>query len=134
MSRSYSFCSLSSVSNMGQACEDTRLSDFTELDRLGDGYGDGLPDDPTQRMAVLYSRLAQAYARLWSPVIRPMALPLLRALPLNDARHILDVGTGVGALIPDIRAASPKADIVGVDQAEGMLRLAHENGSRFNVS
>jgi SAM-dependent methyltransferase len=115
------------------------LTDLPELRGFADegdsdGTGDGLPDDPTQRMAVLYSRLAQAYARLWSPVIRPMALPLLRALPLHSAQHVLDVGTGVGALIPDIRASAPSADIVGVDQAEGMLRLAQENGNRFNVS
>jgi hypothetical protein len=46
---------------------------------------DPLPEDSTQGMAVLYSRLADGYARLWSPVIRPMAVPILHELPLHSA-------------------------------------------------
>jgi ubiquinone/menaquinone biosynthesis C-methylase UbiE len=43
------------------------------------------------------------------------------------------MGTGVGALIPDLRAEAACATIVAVDRSEGMLRLARENGTRFNV-
>jgi SAM-dependent methyltransferase len=93
-----------------------------------------LSDDPTLRMAKLYSALAEPYAQLWSPVIRPMALPLLHNLHLQSAERILDLGTGIGALLPDIRAAAPNSMIVGVDRSEGMLRLAEPLRSRFDIS
>jgi len=50
----------------------------------------------TSRLAERYSSSAADYARLWSPVIRPMGQRLLRALPLDGANHVLDVGTAPG--------------------------------------
>ena len=80
------------------------------------------------RLAERYSASAAQYARLWSPVIRPMGRRLVRALPIGEATHVLDVGTGVGALAADIRAAAPRALVVGVDGALGMLRVARVAG------
>jgi SAM-dependent methyltransferase len=84
--------------------------------------------DASGSLSAEYSRIARDYARQWSPVIRPMALPLLSALPLRGARTVLDVGTGTGALLADLRSAAPAALIAGVDRAEGMVRFAKEAG------
>lgn len=84
--------------------------------------------DARQSLAAEYSAKSVAYARHWSPVIRPMALPLLQALPLRRAGRILDVGAGTGAVLTDLKRAAPGAMVIGVDRAEGMLRLAKEYG------
>jgi SAM-dependent methyltransferase len=53
-----------------------------------------------------------------------MGQRLIQALPIGGARTVLDIGTGVGALISDLQAAAPGALVVGVDRAPGMLRIA----------
>ena len=78
--------------------------------------------EPSQALAAEYSQRAEAYGRYWAPVIHPMAYPLLTAMPLADARRILDVGTGPGALWPVVQNVAPRARLWGVDRAEGMLR------------
>lgn len=81
--------------------------------------------DPVQQLSADYSQRAASYARHWAPVIHPMADPLLTSMPWADAKTILDVGTGTGALWPLIQAAAPAARLWGVDAAEGMLRAGH---------
>ena len=68
--------------------------------------------------------MAEGYDAFWSPVIRPISERLLGQLPLAAAKDVIDVGTGTGALLPSIQKAAPRATIVGVDNSEGMLRLA----------
>jgi SAM-dependent methyltransferase len=75
-------------------------------------------------VAQRYDRVADAYVRRFSPVIRPFALPLLERLELSHARRILDVGCGAGMLVGDWQDASPQAWIAGVDISEGMLAHA----------
>lgn len=83
--------------------------------------------DESAKLTARYSSSAADYARHWSPVIRPMGQRLIRLMPLTSARRILDLGTGTGALTPDIRAVAPGATIVGVDGSVGMLKVAQES-------
>lgn len=73
--------------------------------------------------AARYSGMAASYAALWSPVIRPMAAPVIEAVP-GTAALVLEVGCGTGALFGDLGRAAPTAVIAGVDAAEGMLLRA----------
>ncbi len=86
-----------------------------------------------KQMAMLadrYSQRAEAYDGLWSPIIRPAGERLIAHLPLSSTtRHIIDIGTGAGALLPAIQRSAPGAVIVGVDRSQGMLRLAKEKHS-----
>jgi len=76
------------------------------------------------RVAMNYSASADGYAEFWSPVIRPPGRRLLEALPWDRASRILDVGTGTGALIPDILSLAPTARVIGIDRSFGMLARA----------
>jgi ubiquinone/menaquinone biosynthesis C-methylase UbiE len=83
-------------------------------------------EEQTAILAQRYSARADAYDMLWSPVILPIGQRLLDHLPLSRAKRIIDVGTGSGALLPLIQKAAPSANVLGVDNSEGMLRLARE--------
>ncbi len=80
-------------------------------------------------LASEYSAKADAYARQWSPIIAPMAMPLVTRLPLAPARWVLDVGAGTGALLEALGTAAPDARILAVDRAEGMLHIARRTTS-----
>jgi SAM-dependent methyltransferase len=78
----------------------------------------------TVRTAMNYSASADGYAEFWSPVILPPGRRMLEALPWDGARRILDIGTGTGALIPEIHRLAPIASVIGIDPSLGMLARA----------
>jgi ubiquinone/menaquinone biosynthesis C-methylase UbiE len=80
-------------------------------------------DERVGRMAAFYSGQAAGYDRCWAPALHGVNVALVEALPLGSARRVLEIGTGTGRLIPDLRAAAPGALVVGVDPAIGMLAL-----------
>lgn len=108
-----------------------------EVRRVPDMIESAEPESVSEQVAALarrYSVRADAYDRLWSPAIRPFGERLIAALPLARAQQVIDVGTGAGALLPALQQAAANASIVGVDNSEGMLRLARSrNAGRLEL-
>lgn len=77
--------------------------------------------DSTRQLVERYDREAAAYRELWAPILRVAALELLPALRDGSVVRVLDVGTGVGSLLADLREAFPGAHVLGVDHSRGML-------------
>jgi ubiquinone/menaquinone biosynthesis C-methylase UbiE len=74
-----------------------------------------------------YDRIADGYARWWSPIHRPATLALLDALEPElaaGAVRVLDVGCGTGALAAAAVDRWPDVRITGVDVSAGMLAVA----------
>lgn len=78
----------------------------------------------------MYTPVAADYEEIWAPLLRPYGIRLLDELPLSDARHVLEVGCGVGRLLPDIAERAPRALVVGSDLTEAMLRAAPDEFPR----
>jgi SAM-dependent methyltransferase len=74
-----------------------------------------------------YDRIAEGYARWWSPVHRPATLALLDEIGpavADGATRILDVGCGTGALAAAAVERWPGVQVTGVDASAGMLAVA----------
>ena len=94
-----------------------------------DGQGATGPVTPpaargTRELAAYYDAEAATEEELWAPVLVGPGRALLDALPLQGTRFVIDVGAGVGALLPTIVAAAPDATVIALDRSIGMLRRA----------
>lgn len=65
------------------------------------------------------------YARHAGPRLRP-AIDLLARVPLQDARSVVDLGCGGGALFPALRNRFPQARLTGIDSSAAMLARARQ--------
>ena len=91
---------------------------------------DDLPNESGDLLARHYASEAEAYRQHWAPVLEPLGRMLVRSMPIAAAQRVLDLGCGVGALLPHLREAAPEALVVGLDRTEGMVALAPRDFSR----
>ena len=74
-----------------------------------------------------YDRIAEGYARWWSPVHRPATLTLLDEIEpavAAGATRVLDIGCGTGALAAAAVRRWRDVRVTGVDASVGMLAVA----------
>jgi len=79
----------------------------------------------------MYTPITSTYDEVWAPLLRTYGDRLVDEARIEDARRVLDLGCGVGALLPDIASRAPDAVVVGCDLVEAMIRLAPERFPRI---
>jgi trans-aconitate 2-methyltransferase len=78
----------------------------------------------TKTMSITSSTWDPAqYLKFSNERVRP-AFDLLTQVPLESAKHVVDLGCGTGNMTVILKQRYPEADVIGVDGAETMLAKA----------
>jgi ubiquinone/menaquinone biosynthesis C-methylase UbiE len=88
-----------------------------------------LDNHAVSRLTEQYDTESRAYLDYWAPVLHPIACRLLEQLPEHTVERALDLGAGVGLLLPVIQEMFREAVVVGADRSEGMLALTDPGAS-----
>lgn len=73
---------------------------------------------------------AESYREFWAPVLLEPARRLLHELAGPRVREVLDVGAGVGSLLPALAETFPGSHVTQTDRAREMIALAPATASR----
>src|SRR3954447_7693162 len=76
-----------------------------------------------------YDALAEGYARHWGPVIRPAAVAVLDRLPALGKDHLLDIGSGTGALALEAMRRWDDVAVTAADPSATMLDIARREAA-----
>jgi ubiquinone/menaquinone biosynthesis C-methylase UbiE len=71
-----------------------------------------------------YSRLAEVYDTKWSFYVEATTRETMARLGLRPTDRLLDIGCGTGALLHQLSATHPVAQLSGVDPVPEMLAIA----------
>ncbi len=75
----------------------------------------------------LWENDARAWDRYWVPIFSSFAKQLVLFSSLSRGDVVLDVGTGSGLAVHELRKATPSVGlVVGIDSSEKMIRLARK--------
>lgn len=83
-----------------------------------------------RQVAQRYTSDARAYERLFAPYLHSLSSAFVSRLPLGEAGRVLDLGCGVGTLLPDLAIAAPTAFVAGVDITHAMVQRASARYAR----
>jgi SAM-dependent methyltransferase len=93
------------------------------------------PASAEATLASMYDEGAAAYEQHWAPELQRHARDLLAVLPepaADDARIVVDIAVGSGALVPALRdAAGRSGRVVTLDRSLGMLRRSSPSVPRI---
>jgi ubiquinone/menaquinone biosynthesis C-methylase UbiE len=83
-----------------------------------------IENSSVRRLIAQYDEEAAAYRDYWAPVLHPVSCGLLEELPQIRVERVMDVGAGVGLLLPVLQKKYDPSLIVGVDLSVGMLAFS----------
>jgi ubiquinone/menaquinone biosynthesis C-methylase UbiE len=93
------------------------------------------PDEVKRYLAGLFDRAAETYEHVGVPFFGPLGRRLVQVAALQPGWRVLDVGCGAGAaLVPAAEAVGPGGQVVGLDLAEGMVRVSRATTEQRGLS